>query len=591
MSLNFKSNFRGLKGRKWVASAALGAALLTGQSVYAIMDVTNQMHPGWSGTIIHPASFSAHITGIDFVKNGDMIVSSCCVGPGDSEDGIYQLGNVTGNDANAVTVKKIASGFMHGMCHGIKVVNGDIYAVDAARVVKLVDANGDGVYETLQTICDFPWGDQNFEYTFGMEYLNGKLYITTAVGVENSGWPAPQKMKDRGAMLEIDIATGTYTVVAGGLRAPNGIGIGPDNSIFVTDNQGGWLPSSKLIHVQKGRHYGYMVEPADKANFQDQPTSPPVVWMPHNDIGRSPTQPIYVKKGLYAGQWLIGDMAEGGIKRVFMEKVAGEWQGVIMPFTGALEGCPNRIVMGPKGELYVGMVGRVDIGWVRPDGKVGETGLQRLDPNGKVTFEILAVRSRAEGMEVEFTMPVNDAAAQASNWTIDRWTYIPTKVYGGPKTDVVNLTVSSVKVSPDKKSVYLQIPNLKKGYVTHIITKPAIMSQDGGAQWFNETWYTLNSISTSEAFTSTTSISDQSSSRENSGILALLNGQNSAGISFRLLTNADAKVELIGIDGTVVSSRSVRGMGEQLLPTAGISGLHILCVRQGAHLQTWRVML
>ncbi len=586
MSLNKKSNHRGFKGRTWVA---LGAMVFAGQSVHAIMDVTKQMHPGWTGTIIHPPSFNAHVSGIDFTKNGDMLISSCCIGPGDSEDGVYRLTGVTGNDANAVVVKKIGGGFRH--LHGVKGVGDDIYAVDAARIVKLVDSNGDGVYETLQTICPFPWGELNFEYTFGLEYLNGKLYITTAVGVENSGWPTPQKVKDRGALLEIDIATGTYTVVAGGLRAANGIGLGPDNGIFVTDNQGGWLPSSKLIHVQKGRHYGYMVEPADKTNFQDKPTSPPVVWMPHNDIGRSPTQPAYVKTGLYAGQWLIGDMAQGGIKRVFMEKVAGEWQGVIMPFTGDLEGGPNRITIGPKGELYVGMTGRTDIGVLLPDGSVGETGLQRLDPNGKVTAEILAVRSRAKGMEVEFTMPVNAAAAQASNWTVDRWTYKPTKEYGGPKTDVVKLTVSSVQVSPDKKKVYLEIGNLKEGYVTHIIANPAIMSQEGGPLWFHETWYTLNTISPSEAFTNTTSISDQNPSRDKSGILALLNGQNRAGISFRLLANATATVELIGIDGSVKKSRLVSDMGEQILPTAGISGVHILRVRQGAHLQTWRVML
>src|SRR3712207_7735319 len=32
--------------------------------------------------------------------------------------------------------------------------------------------------------------------------------------------------------------------------------IGVDNEIFIADNQGDWLPSSKILHLQEGAWYG-----------------------------------------------------------------------------------------------------------------------------------------------------------------------------------------------------------------------------------------------------------------------------------------------------------------------------------------------
>ena len=50
--------------------------------------------------------------------------------------------------------------------------------------------------------------------------------------------------------------------VAGGLRTPDGIGWGPEGGIFVTDNQGDWLPSSKLVHIKQDRFFNHYMNPA-----------------------------------------------------------------------------------------------------------------------------------------------------------------------------------------------------------------------------------------------------------------------------------------------------------------------------------------
>ena len=47
-------------------------------------------------------------------------------------------------------------------------------------------------------------------------------------------------------------------VVATGFRTPNGITVSPDGEIFVSDNQGNWMPANKINHIRPGGFYGYV---------------------------------------------------------------------------------------------------------------------------------------------------------------------------------------------------------------------------------------------------------------------------------------------------------------------------------------------
>ncbi|MEK8110362.1 hypothetical protein NKG94_50650 [Micromonospora sp. M12] len=107
--------------------------------------------------------------------------------------------------------------------------------------------------------------------------------------------------------------TGAVSYVAGGLRTPHGIGWGPENGIFVTDNQGGWQPASKLVHIKQGRFFNHYLNPAGP--FDNAPVTQPVLWMPQNEIGNSPSTPLLMPSGTYAGQFVIGDVTYGGLQR------------------------------------------------------------------------------------------------------------------------------------------------------------------------------------------------------------------------------------------------------------------------------------
>jgi cytochrome c len=188
---------------------------------------------------------------------------------------------------------------------------------------------------------------------------------------------------------------------------------------------------------------------------------------------------------------LHGDVTHGGIKRDFLEKVNGQYQGCVFRFSQGLEAGVNRMRWGPDSALYVGGVGMVG-GW---SWKENQYGLQKLKFNGKVTFEMLAVRAQPNGFEIELTEALTDnQTLSPSEFLIQQWRYEGTSAYGGPKLDLTNLKITDLKVSPDRKRIFLEIEGLKERHVVYIVIPDTLRSESGQSLWSNETWYTLNAI-------------------------------------------------------------------------------------------------
>src|SRR5690606_19853381 len=192
------------------------------------------------------------------------------------------------------------------------------------------------------------------------------------------------------------------------------------------------------------------------------------------------------------GQMIHGEVTHGGIKRVFVEKVNGEYQGAVFRFIQGLEAGINRIAWGPDGSLYAGGIGNPG-NWGQSD-KLWY-GLQRLKYNGKPAFEMLAVRAMSDGFEIEFTEPLQDGDGwNPADWEVRQWRYVPTADYGGPKVDDRALKVVATSVSDDRRKVALRIDGLKAGHVVYIHMNERYVSDTGLPLWSTEAWYTLNQI-------------------------------------------------------------------------------------------------
>ena len=584
----------------------IAAGLLTGFGLMAGLATANHgpdvgLHPGYTLMTIRPDSFKPAVAGMEFMPNGDLMVLTWrgSTGPQATHDGttipkvgtrtgegkLYRLTNVKGADRNAITVTEVAAGFKDAQ--GVTVVNGEVYVGDIDRIVKMVDADKDGKFEAKQEVGKLPSYDSWFEYAFGPVHKDGKLYMALAVGVKASGDTIKQMGPGRGTVVSVPIGGGNYSVVAAGLRAPDGIGIGPDGDIFVTDNQGGFRPSSQFHHIVQGRFYGYFLVPPDPIQvLTNGKTSLPAIWTPHKEANESPTEPYLMTAGTFKGQFIYGDIGRGGIYRAFLEKVKNEWQGAVFCMSGGLEVGVHRIRTTTDGAIYIGGLGG---GGHDNQGWNGTTfGLQKLTPKaGVTTFEILSVRSRAGGMELEFTKPVGADADQAAKYAVSQWKYTPTASYGGPKQETQVRTVSAVQVSPDKMKVYLEIAGLKVGQVVHIATT-GLKAEGGDSLWYPKTWYTLNAISDSKPFEVPTAIRVDAPQYMQTDLKV----EHLAGaLRAEWPGEAAFTLQLIDLNGAVVAQGASAGGKASLSTKALRSGLYVLRAVGAAHAMKSRPVL
>ena len=448
-------------------------------------EALKDVHPSFSVETIRPDGFEPKVGGLDVMEDGRVLVSTW-----DPEGSVYLVSNIEQGDRSQINVKRIAKGLAEPL--GLKVVDGDIYVLQKQELTRLIDTDGDEVIDVYETIAN-NWGaTSNFhEFAFGLVYKEGYFYATLATAILPGGASANPQDPDRGTVIKISKETGEVEIFATGLRTPNGIGLGIDDELYVADNQGDWLPSSKIVHIQEGEFYGSRsVDFEGTANLTEKK---PVSWLPQDEIGNSPSQPVIIDVGPYQDQLIHGEVTHGGIKRVFVEEVDGQQQGALFRFTQGLEAGVNRLVWGPDDKLYIGGIGNPG-NW----GHAGKYmhGLQRMTYTGAPVFEMLAIRAQSDGFEIEFTEPLAEGVGEeASDYAITQWYYLPTIDYGGPKLNEQPLAIQDVTVSADRKRVRLTLSGMQPDHMVYFHLNDATMKSEAGRSlWSTEAWYTLNRI-------------------------------------------------------------------------------------------------
>ena len=469
------------------------------------------VHPMFAVEPLRPEGFQPKIGGMAFLPDGRLVISDFepannGVLRENTNGTLYILSNVVGGTPETIQVEKLPGGY-HDPC-GIVTVGTDIYVSHRPGIDRLRDLDHDGVYETHEEWAR-PWvGDNYHHFSFGLCERDGWIYGTLSTSIyfgntiEKDGvvgdtpafnGPNPPH---RGTLYRINIQTKETQWIAGGFRTPNGVEVAADGQAFVTDNQGAWMPASKVNAPRQGRFYGHYngrqvsrvyPEGGHASLYSENPPSPPAVWLPQNEIANSPSNPLVIREGPFKGQLWVGELTLGGINRVYLESVEGELQGCAFRVGNGLEGGVQRLVEGPDGCLYAGSIGSGG-NWNWRDTRFG---LQRLRPTGKTAFEYDTVRATPDGLIVTYTRPVDGAWAEnPANFTLRQWRYEATEQYGGPKLDEEDVAVERAERSFDGRAVILTAPGIKAGRVVYIRSNPTDSS--GKPIWATEAWYTMN---------------------------------------------------------------------------------------------------
>ena len=439
-----------------------------------------KLHPSLTLTSIRPDNFTPQTGGLAFLPDGSLGLATW-----DRDGAVYAVSGWQGT-VEDVGVRRIAEGLHEPL--GMAVVGDRVFVMQKQELTELIDRDGDGWMEEHRNLSA-AWGaTSNFhEFGFGLPHIDGYLYAGLGTCVLAGGDACPDQHPDRGKIVRVSLETGEREFFASGFRTPNGLAAGPAGQLLVTDNQGAWLPASKLMEVAPGDHFGWR-SPSDTG---PEPTvRRPALWLPQNEIGNSPTQPLVLTQGPYQGQILWGDIFNGGLKRGFLETVAGQLQGAAFHFTGGLAAPVNRMIEAPDGTLLVGEIGSRG-NW----GVAGQPfhGLEALRFNDQRAFEPLEMQATEAGYRIVFSQPVAGTPT-AEMFLLHQWSYRPDSYYGGPKFGKIALSVNEIVLSSDRKTIALDVSGRLPETVVYLHIDRGLESTEGLPLWVNEAWYTQNAL-------------------------------------------------------------------------------------------------
>lgn len=404
--------------------------------------------------------------------------------------------------------------YAHGLHEplGLSFRDGSFYLSQRAELSKLTDSDGDGKADLYQTIYSWDLSGNYHEYSYGPVFKpDGNMLVTLNLSWVGKG---ASLAKWRGWLLEIT-PDGEMTPIATGLRSPAGFGYNAEGDLFYAENQGDWVGSGRMTHLEKGDFAGnpeglvwtgeagsplsLKMEDIDDtrgltlfeyAEFVPE-IKPPSVWFPHTIMGISTSDFEVIPEGFgpFASQLLVGDQGHSKIMRVYQEKVKGVYQGVCFPFREGFSSGVIRLEWGPDHSLYVGMTSR---GWASTGPE--SYGLERVVWKGNDPFEIRTIQARPDGFELEFTQPLNvSIASEPGGYEVTDFTYKYHHIYGSPAIDQQIKRIHKVDISADGTRARLFIEGLREGYI-YEIKAPGVRNQDGLELLHNVGYYTLNNI-------------------------------------------------------------------------------------------------
>ena len=409
-----------------------------------------------------------------------------------------------------------------------------VFVAHRPELLQADDTDGDGRAETF-TSLGAEWGiTQNYhEFFYGLKRDRaGNFFGALSLGSTGSQNPAQKALFPtlpyrgtrvldnvleptghrsevpwRGWVVRIT-PEGKMEPIAAGFRQANGIGLSPEEELFVTDNQGDYKPSTGLLHVEKGDFHGHAASLKWEPGFDPAAITTESLWrrlktpavvFPHGPLGVSPGEPVWDvsggKFGPYSGQVFTGDYSRIVI-RAALEKVAGAWQGAAFPFLGRnvappyatgdkLKAGATRGAFAPDGSLYLAATAGQG---------AGEDGLQRVSWDGRTPPDVRDIRLTERGFKVSFTRPIRaDTLAAAGSYEITRFRYYYHYKYGSPWVDESRVGVTSVIPANDGLSATLELAELRPGFV-YELSVPRLRTAEGEPLANPLGYYTANRL-------------------------------------------------------------------------------------------------
>ena len=413
----------------------------------------------------NPWKAMLYFGGHDFFSNGEAAICSVY---GD----VWIVGGID-DKLERLTWRRFATGLFQPL--GLRIVDDRIYVLGRDQITRLHDLNGDGeadYYENFNNDCQVtPHGH---EYTTNLQTdPAGNFYYMKCTNGSRS--------EHDGSVIRVSRDGKKFELFATGFRNPNGMGVGPDGTVTVGDQEGTWVPATRLDFVRQGGFCGYM--PSHHRTVAPKTYDPPLCWIP-KAVDNSAGGQVWAAPrawGPLKGRLFHLSYGKCRALLVLSEEVDGQTQGgvVTMPWkfnAGAMRGRVN-----PSDQrLYISGLK----GWQTTSPRDGC--FDRVRYTGGKVYLPIGLEVKKSGIRIRFSEPLDpETASSPSRYLVERWNYRWTKNYGSKewlfsdpaKMGRDRMEVRSAKLSPDGRSVFLELEGLAPVMQMHL--RYRLRSSDG----------------------------------------------------------------------------------------------------------------
>ena len=404
-------------------------------------------------------------TSLDFFSDGRMAVATY---GGD----IWIVSGID-NSLKNLTWKRFAAGLYEPF--GLRIIADKIYVTCKDRLVRLHDHNGDDEADFYENFSAEPDVSVNFHaFSFDLQTdEQGNFYYAKSGHGSDSTLP--------GMIYKISSDGKKREVFSTGFRTPNGLGMMPGNRLVGSDNQGQWMPASKINHLKKNAFYGWvptysipgMWEPDGGKMDIKKVVAPssfeqPIVWMPQEFDNSSGGQ-LWVddeRFGPLNRHLLHTSFGRGWVSFLMTQEISGVMQGAIVRLPLDFRTGVMRARTNPRdGQVYTtGLQG-----W-NGGGRVGlkENGIQRLRYTGRSKQMLINCQVVEGGLKLTFDQEISpESCHDPKAFEIHHWNYKWRASYGSdqyrPSDDqqgTEQVEIEAITISSDHKTIKLSIPKL-----------------------------------------------------------------------------------------------------------------------------------